>query len=232
MFDFSGTLMRAEPVESWLAAALEDTGISLDQAEFGRYAARLAAVGAQPGGRSPLEVPGELREVWASRDVSAAEHRAAYLGLAHQVPLPVPELYEALYARHMEPAAWQPYPDAARVLAALRERGVPVAVVSNIGWDLRPVFRAHGLDPWVSAYTLSFEHGAQKPDPRLFRAACDALGTEPRDVLMVGDDARADGGAARIGCAVRLVDHLPVEERPEGLLPVLGEAEAGSARPT
>jgi FMN phosphatase YigB (HAD superfamily) len=93
--------------------------------------------------------------------------------------------------------------------------------VSNIGWDLRPVFRAHGLDACVDAYALSYEHGAQKPDPRLFRVACEAIGVAPQDVLMVGDDRRADAGAADLGCAVHLVDHLPVADRPGALRPVL-----------
>jgi putative hydrolase of the HAD superfamily len=96
-----------------------------------------------------------------------------------------------------------------------------VGVVSNIGWDLRPVFRAHGLDPYVDAYVLSYEHGIQKPDPRLFKTACTALGVEPRDVLMVGDDRRADGGAAALGCGVHFVDHLPAAQRPDALRPVL-----------
>jgi putative hydrolase of the HAD superfamily len=94
-------------------------------------------------------------------------------------------------------------------------------VVSNIGWDLRPVFREHGLDRYVGAYVLSYEHGIQKPDPRLFATACDALGIAPEDTLMVGDDRRADGGAAALGCAVHFVDHLPAARRPEGLRPVL-----------
>ena len=52
-----------------------------------------------------------------------------------------------------------------------------------------------------------------------------ALGQDPADALMVGDDRRADGGAADLGCAVHFVDHLPVEDRPAGLLPVLGLVE-------
>ena len=38
---------------------------------------------------------------------------------------------------------------------------------------------------------------------------------------MVGDDRRADGGAAALGCGVHFVDHLPAAERPDGLRPVL-----------
>ncbi|MDI3387987.1 HAD-IA family hydrolase [Streptomyces sp. B-S-A8] len=221
LFDFSGTLLRIESTESWLRATLDASELAVSEEEFVRLAAGLEAVGALPGGTSPGTVPAHLAELWATRDVSAELHRAAYTGLSREVALPAPGLHEALYERHRTPAAWRPYPDTADVLAALKERGVLVAVVSNIGWDLRPVFRAHGLNRYVDAYVLSYEHGVQKPDPRLFAAACRALGVAPADALMVGDDRRADGGAARLGCGVHFVDHLPVEQRPTGLEPVL-----------
>lgn len=226
LFDFSGTLFHIESPESWLGAAAARCGITLGEDELHRLAVELADTGAQPGGGLPREVPTHLAEVWAQRDRSAAEHRAAYLGLAREVALPAPELHEALYARHMEPAAWHPYPDAAAVLTALHGCGVRTAVVSNIGWDLRPVFRAHGLDAFVDAYVLSYEHGVQKPDARLFAAACREIGIPPGDALMVGDNPEADGGAGRLGCAVHLVDPLPVPERREGLVPVLALAGA------
>jgi putative hydrolase of the HAD superfamily len=221
LFDFSGTLFRIESSDSWLRAVLAEHGIALPVPEVAVTARALEAAGALPGGASPERLPKELAAVWEIRDRSAELHRAAYTGLARQVPLPEPALYDALYERHMAPAAWAPYADAVEVLGALRERGISVGVVSNIGWDLRPVFRAHGLDPYVDAYALSYEHGIQKPDPRLFEVACDALGVVPQDVLMVGDDRHADGGAAALGCAVHFVDHLPVSRRPDGLRPVL-----------
>ncbi|ELP63585.1 HAD family hydrolase [Streptomyces turgidiscabies] len=221
LFDFSGTLFRIESTDSWLRAVLADHGLALPEPEFDRATRALESAGALPGGPSPERLPAELASVWGIRDRSAELHRAAYTGLARQVPLPDAVLYDALYERHMTPAAWAPYADAVEVLGSLRERGISVGVVSNIGWDLRPVFRAHGLDRYVDAYVLSYEHGIQKPDPRLFEVACDALAVVPRDVLMVGDDRHADGGAAALGCAVHFVDHLPVSRRPDGLRPVL-----------
>jgi putative hydrolase of the HAD superfamily len=222
LFDFSGTLFRIESVESWLRAALSEAELPLPEPELIRAAQGLESVGALPGGALPsVPVPADLAEVWATRDRSAELHRAAYTGVARQVPLPDPALYDVLYDRHMLPEAWRPYLDAADVLGTLRDRGVSIGVVSNIGWDLRPVFRHHGLDPYVDTYVLSYEHGIQKPDPRLFATACHTLGVAPEDTLMVGDDRRADGGAAALGCAVHFVDHLPVAERPEGLRPVL-----------
>ncbi|MFG2882668.1 HAD family hydrolase [Streptomyces sp. NPDC048297] len=221
LFDFSGTLFRVESTESWLRAVLKETGTALPEPELTRTATALEVAGALPGGANPLEVPEDLAELWTVRDKSPALHRAAYTGLSRRVPLPDPALHDALYERHKSPSAWAPYPDAAEVLRTLRGRGIRVGVVSNIGWDLRPVFREHGLDANVDAYTLSYEHGVQKPDPRLFSAACAQVGADPREVLMVGDSRPADGGAAALGCRVHFVDHLPVAQRPDALLPVL-----------
>ncbi|MFB8775156.1 HAD family hydrolase [Streptomyces broussonetiae] len=231
LFDFSGTLFRIESAESWLRAALSHAGITLPEAELAATARALEEAGALPGGAFPARLPAEVAEVWEVRDESPDLHRAAYTGLSRRVPLPHPRVHEMLYDRHMAPAAWTPYPDAAEVLAGLRGRGIRVGVVSNIGWDLRPVFREHGLDAWIDAYVLSYEHGIRKPDPRLFERACAALGAEPRRTLMVGDDRRADGGAAALGCAVHFVDHLPVTERPAGLRPVLDLLDGVGPRP-
>ncbi|MEU6281567.1 HAD-IA family hydrolase [Streptomyces sp. NPDC047028] len=221
LFDFSGTLFRIQSTESWLRAGLHEAGLVLPDPEVAATARALEAAGALPGGAAPAELPDSLAPLWAVRDESAELHRAAYTGLSRRVPLPDPKLHDLLYDRHMLPSAWSPYPDAAEVLGTLRGRGIGVGVVSNIGWDLRPVFREHGLDPYVDAYVLSYEHGVQKPDPRLFEAACAALGADPRQVVMVGDSREADGGAAALGCRVHFVDHLPVTRRPDALRPVL-----------
>ncbi|MEU7156333.1 HAD family hydrolase [Streptomyces chrestomyceticus] len=221
LFDFSGTLLRIESPESWLRAVLDETGTDLAEEEVVRLAAELGRAGALPGGSSPEHMPPGLAALWEVRDRSADRHRELYTGLARQVPLPDEALYDALYERHMTPAAWSPYPDAAEVLSELRRRGIRTGVVSNIGWDLRPVLRAHGLDRFVDSYVLSYEHGIQKPDPRLFEIACEELGLTPTDVLMVGDDRTADGGATALGCTYLPVDHIPVTERPNGLRPVL-----------
>ncbi|KUM73571.1 HAD family hydrolase [Streptomyces curacoi] len=226
LFDFSGTLFRVESTEAWLRGALDEARLALDEEQLAEAAQALEAMGALPGGVAPSWLPEDVASVWGVRDMSAELHRAAYTGLSRHVPLPDDRLHDLLYDRHTAPSAWAPYPDAAEVLRTLRERGVRVGVVSNIGWDLRPVFREHGLDPYVDAYVLSYEHGVQKPDARLFAAACAALDADPGDVVMVGDDRRADGGAAALGCAVHFVDHLPVTQRPDGLRPVLDFAQA------
>jgi HAD superfamily hydrolase (TIGR01493 family) len=107
---------------------------------------------------------------------------------------------EVRHARVCSPEAWLPFDDTAACLRSLRARRIPVAVVSNIGWDVRRVFERHGILALVDAFVLSYEHGAMKPDARLFSAACDAIGIPAEEVLMVGDTAESDGGATAIGC--------------------------------
>jgi HAD superfamily hydrolase (TIGR01493 family) len=222
IFDFSGTLFRCEDPRSWLRGALAEAGIETPDAEISSCAERLAASGGQPGGYADFRVPEQLAGLWARRDLTADNHRAAYTALIRLAGLPWPGLDDILYDRHRLPEAWLRYPDTLAVLELLAERGIPVAVLSNIGWDVRPVFVYHGVDHLVASYVLSFEAGMQKPDPRIFRLTCDLLGEDPCDVLMVGDNQRADGAATEIGCSFRAVGHLSVSERPSALLDAVG----------
>ncbi|MFD7529851.1 HAD family hydrolase [Streptomyces sp. NPDC059849] len=221
MLDFSGTLFRIESAAEWLSAVVADAGLTVPEDERDACVGRLEEFGAQPGGVPPRRVPPHLEELWRERDLTAERHRAAFTAMTREAGLPAADLDEALYERSQMSEAWQPYADAEATLRALRGRGIPIAVVSNIGWDMRPVFRDHGLDDLVDAYFLSFKCGVKKPDPRIFQMACDKLGVEPGDALMVGDEPLADSGAAALGCQVHLLDPLPVDRRPSALAEVL-----------
>ncbi|MEV4969341.1 HAD-IA family hydrolase [Streptomyces sp. NPDC024062] len=221
LFDASGTLLRIESAQSWLRGVLDDRGIEASDAEVRLYGERLDAAGAVPGGTPPQTVPDQLAAVWQARDRSEEAHRAAFTGLARQAELPWVGLYDALYERTFQAAAWRLYPDALDVLRRLREQDVRIAVVSNVGWDWRPVFDALGLTPYIDANVFSYEVGVDKPDPRIFQLACDRLGVDPAEALMVGDEQHKDGGAEAIGCRYLPVEHLPVESRPEGLRAVI-----------
>jgi HAD superfamily hydrolase (TIGR01549 family) len=109
-------------------------------------------------------------------------------------------------------------------LTELRDRGIPVAVVSNIGWDIRPLFAYREIP--VDAFVLSCEHGVQKPDPRIFEIALRALGREAGQTLMVGDDPQTDGAAADSGVAFHQVENLPVDQRPDAIAEVLSLSAA------
>ena len=218
LFDFSGTLFHCESPQSWLRAGLAQMGIAATDAEVAMWAARLHDSGGQPGGHSDFAVPAHLAGSWAGRDMSMEEHRAAYTALIDEAGLPWPGLSDVLYERHYAPEAWDAYPDTVAALELLHSRGVPVAVVSNIGWDLRTVFKHFDVDQLVVGYVLSYEAGVKKPDPGIFEIACELVGHAPAEVLMVGDSLAADGGATAIGCSFRQVEHVPVADRPRALL--------------
>jgi HAD superfamily hydrolase (TIGR01509 family) len=107
------------------------------------------------------------------------------------------DLAEALVDIDFDPVSWPVYPDAPDVVRAVRSRGCATALVSDFHADVVPHLAAHGIE--LDAAVLSFEHGFQKPDPRMFKTALEAVGAEPHEALMVGDRAERDGGAAAVG---------------------------------
>jgi HAD superfamily hydrolase (TIGR01509 family) len=123
----------------------------------------------------------------------------------------------------IDPSSWTPYPDTAEVLKSLHRQGIKTAVVSNIAFDVRPAFLANGAADYVDEFVLSFEVGAIKPDPAIFETALARLGVEAAHAVMVGDSDEADGGARTVGCGFILVDPLPTDQRPDGLVSALIE---------
>ncbi|HEY6593175.1 MAG TPA: HAD-IA family hydrolase [Asanoa sp.] len=204
LFDFHGTLAQVEDPVAWVLAAARSRGSPLSRIRATGLADRLVTAG-RAGGPLPGRVPVHLAQAWADRDLRADAHRAAYTGLAATVDQ---GLAEALYARVTRPEGWALYADTACALRALRAAGVPVAVVSNIGFDLRPLFAAWDLTGLVDAFVLSYEVGRCKPDPAIFALACDALGVAPARALMVGDTP-ADAGAVAAGCATLVLPAAP-----------------------
>ena len=138
------------------------------------------------------------------RDLSPEAHRSGWTALFEQADVHKAGLSTLLYERVMDHQKWLPYPDTEPVLRALRQRGLRVGIVSNVAEDLRPVFVARGWGDLVDGYTHSYEHRIEKPDVRIFLAACKAMGTLPGETLVVGDHA-VDAGAVVAGCVVLLL---------------------------
>jgi len=107
--------------------------------------------------------------------------------------LPLDEVEEVLLAA----IRFRPYPEVPGVLAALRERGARLAVVSNWDVSLHDVLERTGLRPLVDAVVISAEFGAAKPDPAIFRAALERVEATASEALHVGDSLVADVEGAR-----------------------------------
>ncbi|QWF81497.1 HAD family hydrolase [Amycolatopsis sp. CA-230715] len=218
LFDFSGTVFRLEQDETWLAELTGDEGDPLDLEAQAELMRRMTA----PVGQV-VQLDAEYQHAWENRDLDPGLHEKVYLEVLRQSGVPNAEQAKALYARLCDPAEWTPYPDTEAALKGSAERGLAVGILSNIAFDIRPAFTARGLDAHVDQFVLSFEVGAQKPDPRIFEVAVERLGVPAADTLMIGDSEEADGGARALGCRFALVDPLPTTERPDALLTALRE---------
>jgi putative hydrolase of the HAD superfamily len=111
-----------------------------------------------------------------------------------------------------------PRPDAAETLAALRERGLHVSIVSNIDDDqLAAIWPRIGLAEHVDAVTTSEEARSCKPDERIFRLALEkAGGLPPETVLFVGDSPWHDvAGARALGMTTALIGAAPGGDTPQ-----------------
>lgn len=203
LFDYSGTLFRLEP-GSW------GDGLPLSDDEV----TRLLTAPTNPS----RYLPAELADAWARRDLDPEMHCGVYVGSLRAAGI---EVADALYERMLAPASWRPYPDTLAALRRLRAAGIPVAVLSNISWDIRDVFERTGAGSLVEQFVLSFAEGVAKPHPKIFLLACQRIGVAPEQVLMIGDSAENDGAAAEIGCRTAIVEPLPTAARPDALLAAL-----------
>lgn len=216
LFDFSGTLFRLTERDDWFDDLHDEAGMPLDVEAQVELMRRMT----QPVGL-PADLSADDAAAWEDRDLDPVKHRRAYLAMLRRSGLSTPGHAESLYGRVHAPESWLPYPDTARVLNGLSEQGIKVGIVSNIAFDLRDVLALYGVRDAVEAFALSYEVGAIKPNAKLFRHAITELGVDAERTLMVGDSDEADGGARAIGCAFALVEPLPVEERPHGLVDAL-----------
>jgi putative hydrolase of the HAD superfamily len=128
---------------------------------------------------------------------------------------PTPELVaELLEQERAMGAAVRLYDDAIDVAQTLRDRGVPTALVSNCSHNTTPIVARLGLEREFDAVLLSFEVGAMKPDPAIYRAALARLGNpDPARSVFVDDQVEYCDGAAAVGLQTYLI--LRPEEPPE-----------------
>jgi FMN phosphatase YigB (HAD superfamily) len=211
LFDFAGTLFSAEPKVDDLAGITDVEGNELTPDAFGELVRKVI---------SPVHgvaLDGEFAHAWQNRDLDPELHRKAFVEAIRRAGVVAEEHATVLYERMIDTSGWTPFDDVPEVFQLLAERDIPIAVVSNIGFDIRPAFTATGVDQHVTEYVLSYEHGVVKPDRRIFEIALKAIGVEAEHALMVGDSQHADGGALALGMRFSLVPPTAPEERPTAL---------------
>lgn len=214
LFDWGDTLFESPHAPTVIRSAAQASGIAMGDAEAARLWEELWSAGKT------------AEEHAKGRDLSREAHQRVWTELFSRANARVPGIDRVLYQRVMDPAGWIPYPDTAPTLRALRERGVSIGIVSNHAYDLRPYFAAKDLDGYIDAYALSYEIGAPKPDPRIFKAACAMLAAKPEETLMVGDDPVSDAGAGASGLQVYVLPAHAAPGAARGLDVVLALVDA------
>ncbi|HLG77052.1 MAG TPA: HAD family hydrolase [Ktedonobacteraceae bacterium] len=110
------------------------------------------------------------------------------------------EIFEAL--RLPTAPSRQLFPDALTTLAALRERGFLLGIVTNRHYGGQPFMdgvRQLGLLDYFEPrhMAISADLGIRKPNAAIFQYALDALNVAPAEAAMVGDSLRADIAGAQ-----------------------------------
>ncbi|HXG53688.1 MAG TPA: HAD-IA family hydrolase [candidate division Zixibacteria bacterium] len=201
-FDAAGTLIRpARPVGEIYAAAARRYGVEAPAREIDRRfrvcfeeAPPLAFPGAAPSERS-----GRARSWWRTLVARVFEPWAPFDAFDR--------CFTELFDYYGSAEAWTLYPEVPETLAALRGRGLTLAVISNFDSRLHGVLRGLGVAPYLENVYVSAEVGYAKPAPEIFAAALEAHGLEPRSAVHVGDSEENDlAGAVQAGLAGVLVD--------------------------
>lgn len=184
-FDVDGTLLTSSPAPAEIfRKALSERGHVVDRSVLTRALRSPDAIVALI---RPL-TSGLEREFYRSVNARVLEH----LGLREDDV--DPDAIEGAFEREVR---YRPYPETVPVLKGLRAAGLRTGVVSNFTHRLPRVLKETGLAPHLDTVTYSFETGAEKPHPKIFRAALARAGTTPERVVMVGDSYEADYLGAR-----------------------------------
>jgi putative hydrolase of the HAD superfamily len=158
--------------------------------------------------------PEELRKGWGA---TATERMSGqYLTLAHayavvsRTLMGTADPVACLAAEQMRCAVAAtllvPRAEDLATLAALREAGLRLGLVSNCTPEVPALWRASPLAPLIDAPIFSTEVHLVKPDPSIYRHAAELLDVAPSECLYVGDGEHQElTGAAEVGMTANLL---------------------------
>lgn len=190
IFDLGSTLIYfdgdfpevAQTADMQLLAHLQQHGIPLDGQQFAQ------------------DFRTRLNEYYVQRDTEFVEHTTHYILRSLLSELGYPDVnedvihgaLEQLYAVSQE--HWLPEEDALPTLAALRQAGYRMGIISNAAddADVQTLVDKAQLRPYMDFVLSSAACGVRKPNPAIFKSAMQNWDFEPQEVAMVGDTLGAD----------------------------------------
>lgn len=184
LWDMDGTLVDTEP--SWIEAEYE--------------------LASRHGGSWSLE---HAMNLVGNDLLDSGRYIREHMGIDLEPPAIVEELLDGVVARVEQEVPWRP--GATELLATLRSRGVPCALVT-MSWRrfVAPVLAGLPEGSFDAVVTGdAVEHG--KPHPEPYLTAARLLGVAPEECLAIEDSDTGARSAVAAGCTVLAVpNHVPV----------------------
>ncbi len=106
----------------------------------------------------------------------------------------------------------KPRDDAPETLTQLIQEGYRIGLISDCSSEVPLLWADTPFAPLIHAALFSCVVRLMKPDPRIYRLACEQLGVKPQECLYVGDGSSHElTGASRLGMHAVLI-RVPYED--------------------
>jgi putative hydrolase of the HAD superfamily len=149
-----------------------------------------------PRGTPEIELQGLERDWW----------RRLVIDVVSDFPQ-FDDFFNAVYEYFRGREAWVMFDDVIPTLAALKERGLRLGIISNYDSRIDDLLRVFEIESYFDGIHVSSRIGAAKPDGEIFRTALSYHRVEPQNALHVGDSLRDDiEGATAVGLRAVLID--------------------------
>lgn len=199
--DVGNTLLYEQPPRPAIyARAARRRGLDVDESA-------MLALMRRAHRELPVEIDGAYRysDPWFSAYIERI--------FVHHLGLPASDAADVageLFAAFEDASTFRTFPGTLELLAALRERGLAVGIVSNWSARLPKVLDVMELAPRVDFVVCSAIDRVEKPDPAIFRVALERAEVAAGEALHAGDHLVRDAAATEAGLDFVLVDHADV----------------------
>ncbi len=205
-FDWFNTLARYEPPREELQSqALQEFGIQISPQEI------------MPGLLAADRVLYQENAVFPVRKRSPEERAKIYLRYQETILSEAgvnisgePDRLAKIINRAQELSqgmSFTLFDDVLSTLKTLKERSLPLGLLTNYDGEMKPICHQLGLEPYIDLVVTSAEVGADKPSPPIFLAALEQTGIKAAETVHVGDQYKSDViGARGVGINPILID--------------------------